>query len=196
LVTPVLRQTPFSPGVPFNAGDPPRRARCPVRIPRRTWLYVARIIGELENCRFGTAEKPTAAVRKTGWKLRREVMGDCFEATGDVVMVRQRGEEIAGRCIRVRRARRAIGESNWDILGGVSCAICFSFRCREYRDRIELAGGSRRHVIGWVGVALLVSPVRRRSWPRCFSLPEHHRWLSSCILPLLLFLLFYLLSEL
>lgn len=77
-------------------------------------MYVARMIGELENCRFGTAGKPTAAVRKTGWKLRREVMGDCFEAkvAGDVVMVRQRGEEIAGRWVRVRRARRAIGESN------------------------------------------------------------------------------------
>ena len=102
-------------------------------------------------------------------------MGDCFEAkeiAGDVVMVRQRGEEIAGRWTRVRKARRAIGESNWDILGGVRCAICFPFRCREYRDRIELAGGSGWHVIGWVGVALLVSLGCRRSWPRCFSLPE------------------------
>lgn len=94
-------------------------------------MYVARMIGELENCRFGTAEKPTAAVRKTGWKLRREVMGDCFEAkemAGDVVRVRQRGEETAGRWVRVRRARRAIGESNWDILGGVMRANCLPLR--------------------------------------------------------------------
>jgi hypothetical protein len=79
------------------------------------------MIGELENCRFGTAERPRAAVRKTGWKLRREVMGDCFEKeiAGDVVMVRQRGDETAGRWMRVRKARRAMGESNWDIFGGV-----------------------------------------------------------------------------
>ena len=78
-------------------------------------MYVAQMIGELENCRFGTAEKPTAAVRKTGWKLRWELMGDCFEAkeiAGDVVIVRQRGEGTAGRWIRVRRVRRAIGENN------------------------------------------------------------------------------------
>lgn len=131
LVTPVLRQTPFNPGVPFSAGDPPRRARCPVRIPRRTWLYVARMIGELENCRLGTAAKPAAAVRKTGWKLRREVMGDCFaakEIAGDVVIVRQRGDETAGRWMRVRRARRAIGENNWVIVGGVRCANWVPFR--------------------------------------------------------------------
>lgn len=61
-------------------------------------------------------------------------MGDCFEAkeiAGDVVRVRQRGEETAGRWVRVRRARRAIGESNWDILGGVMRANCLPFRWVE-----------------------------------------------------------------
>lgn len=80
-------------------------------------MYVARMIGELENWRLEIEEKPTAAVvRKTGVKLKREVIGDCFEAkelAGDVVRVRRRrGDEVAGRWTRVRRARRAIGESN------------------------------------------------------------------------------------
>ena len=73
--------------------------------------------------------------------------GDCFEAkeiAGDVV----RGEETAGRWTRVRRARRAIGESNWGILGGVMRATCPLPLGREYRDRI-VAGGSGGHVIGF-----------------------------------------------
>lgn len=52
-------------------------------------------------------------------------MEDCFaaeEIAGDVVIVRQRDDETAGRCMRVRRARRAIGENNWVIVGGVRCA--------------------------------------------------------------------------
>ena len=78
-------------------------------------------------------------------------MGDCFEAkeiAGDVVRVRQMGEETAGRWIRVRRVRWAIGESNWDILGGVMRATYPLLLGREYRDRI-VAGGSGGHVIGF-----------------------------------------------
>lgn len=48
---PVLRQTPFISGLLARAGERPRRARCSLRQPRRTWLYVACAEGVDENLR-------------------------------------------------------------------------------------------------------------------------------------------------
>jgi hypothetical protein len=64
-------------------------------------------MGEVENC----LDKG-AAVRKTGWKLKR-VIG---ALAVDVMRVRRMGGARAGRWIILRRARRASGENNWDIL--------------------------------------------------------------------------------
>lgn len=50
-VIPVLRQTPFISGLFESAGERPRRARCSLRQPRRTWLYVAATQGVEENLR-------------------------------------------------------------------------------------------------------------------------------------------------
>lgn len=77
-------------------------------------MYVARMIGELENCRRVVADRDRAVwVRKTGWKLKREVSAGCGrKALVEVVRVRRGDDEIAGRWTRVRRARRARGEIN------------------------------------------------------------------------------------
>ena len=50
-VVPTRRQTPFSSGVFTKAGEVALRAFCPVRHPRRTWLYVACVLGVLEKDR-------------------------------------------------------------------------------------------------------------------------------------------------
>jgi hypothetical protein len=84
-------------------------------------LYVARIIGELENWRLEVErerEERVVEVRKTGVKLKRVVSEVWVWSLVDVVRVRRRGV-VAGRWTRVRRARRAIGESNCGMLAGV-----------------------------------------------------------------------------
>lgn len=77
-------------------------------------MYVARIIGELENCRRAVTDRERAVwVRNTGWKLKREVSAGCGrKALVEVVRVRRGVDEMAGRWTRVRRARRARGEIN------------------------------------------------------------------------------------
>lgn len=83
-------------------------------------MYVARIIGELENWRLEVKrerEERVAEVRKTGVKLKRVVSEVWGWILVDVERVRRRGV-VAGRWTRVRRARRAIGESNCGMFGG------------------------------------------------------------------------------
>jgi hypothetical protein len=50
-VIPVLRHTPFISGRLESAGERRRRARCSLRQPRRTWLYVASALGVDEKLR-------------------------------------------------------------------------------------------------------------------------------------------------
>lgn len=75
-------------------------------------MYVARIIGELENWRAALDSAKAFCVRKTGWKLKREVIAEDGRKVLVVVRVRRGVEEITGRWTSVRRARRAMGEIN------------------------------------------------------------------------------------
>lgn len=53
------------------------------------------MMGEVENCRVGMHS--AVEVRKTGWNLKREVIGVCFVARALDVRVRRMGVDTAGR---------------------------------------------------------------------------------------------------
>lgn len=78
-------------------------------------------MGEHENCRRAVVDRLRAVeVRKTGWKLRRELSaGRWANAFVEVVRVRRGVDGATGRWRTVLKARRARGEINWGILGGL-----------------------------------------------------------------------------
>jgi hypothetical protein len=73
------------------------------------------MIGELENWRATDERVNAVCVRNMGLKVKRLGLGD-WRVRVEVVRVRRGVEVVAGRWIRVRRARRAMGDINWCIV--------------------------------------------------------------------------------
>ena len=125
-------------------------------------------MGEVENCLVMLGPP----LRKTGWKLNRVIGAGVV-----VVSVRRIGDAIAGRWMIVRRARRASGENNWDIL---CCGVFLFLQCR---DRIDLLNGGGHVICGFGNCGL---PEELDALLLCL---EHHRHLH---VPFFLNLTFYL----